>query len=113
MKNLLHPFKLTPGALIGALAVLMLLVLAACGDTAPTAAPSGGTGLATAATPADGMDMSAETATAGAQSSGDTASQPAPGSGSGSGTAVQATLRAWAIDLSTKEVPAGKVSFTV
>ncbi len=45
----------------------------------------------------------------------DAAATPGTGAGtsSGSGTAVTATLREWAIDLSQAEVPAGKVTFTV
>lgn len=42
-------------------------------------------------------------------------STPSTGQGAGSGSVVevQGTLREWAIDLSQKEVPAGKVRFTV
>jgi uncharacterized cupredoxin-like copper-binding protein len=89
-------------ALIGLLAVAMLALLAACGSTdtagqsaAPTSMPE--------MTMTTDPDVAPTTA-------------PADGGSTGTsegGTAVQATLREWAIDLSQAEVPAGKVTFTV
>jgi uncharacterized cupredoxin-like copper-binding protein len=90
-------------ALIGVLAVAMLALLAACGSTdtagqsaAPTAMPN--------------MTMTADTGAAAPTAA--SADGGSTGTTSG-GTAVQATLREWAIDLSQAEVPAGKVTFTV
>jgi plastocyanin len=90
-------------AVIGLLAVAMLVLLAACGGTdtasqssAPTAMPE--------------MTMTAATGAAAPTAAADGGST---GTNSGGGTAVQATLREWAIDLSQAEVPAGKVTFTV
>lgn len=95
--------------LLGLLGVAMLVLLAACGGTTDaTVAP------ATATTDAAMPAMTTE-AMATAPANTDTAATPDTGAGtsSGSGTAVTATLREWAIDLSQAEVPAGKVTFTV
>ena len=118
--------------LIAALAMGMMLTLAACGsgstDSAsqPTATTAA-TDTAPAVIATDTPETPAMTETTG----GSTAATQPPSDTSGSGntatatpgsqagesggivTEIQGTLREWAIDLSQKEVPAGKVRFTV
>ena len=111
---------------LGALAVGMMQTLAACGDTAATDQPA----VTTTDTPADtpaiivpstdtpATAMSSDPATP-AQPDMQSDMTPTPAvatdgnQSGGSGTAVQATLKEWAITLSQSEVPAGKVTFTV
>jgi uncharacterized cupredoxin-like copper-binding protein len=103
--------------LISALALVMLLALAACGAPAATtdqaAAPQATTAAETPAMP--GMDEATMTAPP-ASSDSNTTTAPAAtpeAAAGGSVTEVQATLREWGLDLSTKEVAAGTVRFVV
>ncbi len=78
------------------------------GGAAATTAPS--TGGAAAPTTAPGTGSTAATpATTDTTGSGSSAS----GQSAGDATVVQGTLREWAIDLSQKDAPAGKVRFVV
>src|SRR5207253_3880141 len=121
-------------ALMGTLAAIMLTALAACGSgttdsgsnppaTTATSEPTATTmasdsSAAPTDTPGNASMMSEPPTQTPASASNDVATPTqaaaAQGSGSGSGSATQinATLREWAIDLSQKEVSAGKVQFT-
>src|SRR5437868_6868239 len=121
-------------ALMGGLAAIIVVGLAACGTSAssstdPSAAgslggssvpPTGGGSAAPTNTP--GADMSTMVEPTQTQAQGSTSSNPAAtptqaaagqSQSSGSVTQINATLREWAIDLSQKQAPAGKVQFTV
>ncbi|MDQ6694241.1 MAG: hypothetical protein M3014_07445 [Chloroflexota bacterium] len=133
--------KIARTGMTAMLAGTILLGLSACGGTTDATPTSGTTGAATTATQATGTtgatdttgsaaptmspDMSAAMSpTSGA--AGAMASTPAAGgtmavvtpaaggsTGAGNATVVQGTLKEWAIDLSQKEVPAGKVRFMI
>ncbi len=96
--------------LLGLLGVAMLVLLAACGGTTDATVAPAATATTEAAMPAMTTEAMATT-----PATTDATATPGTGAGtsSGSGTAVAATLREWAIDLSQAEVPAGKVTFTV
>lgn len=81
--------------LLGVMAMLGVLALAACGGEAATSTP------APQPQPQAQATVAADTSTTDSTSSG------------GASTAVSATLREWAIDLSRSEVSAGKITFTV
>jgi uncharacterized cupredoxin-like copper-binding protein len=117
--------------LYSALAVVMLLALAACGElntTGPATDNSTGQSAAVTeptattaqpeATPTDDMgDMMTAEPTEGVPSTAEPTATPvslsADSVGSSGSTVIQATLREWAIDLSTQEVAAGKITFVV
>ena len=123
--------------LYSALAVVMLLVLVACGGlntTGPTTDNNAGQSAAITeptatvaqpeATPTATDEMGdmgdmmtaepTEDASSTAQATATTISLSADSvQEAGGGTEIQATLREWAIDLSTHEVAAGKITFVV
>jgi hypothetical protein len=122
-------------ALMGTLAAVMVTALAACGSgtdtggnptaTLPASEPTATTATTdSSAAPAptdtsgsmDGMGEAPTQMPAGTTNDLATPTQATAdgqGGGSGSETSINATLREWAIDLSQKEVAAGKIQFTV
>jgi len=108
--------------LLGALAVGLMLTLAACGGTdnsglpAVTATDTPAITVPATDTPATDMTSEAATPTQAAMQS-DVTVTPTPasatGQSSGTVTEVKGELMEWGINLSQKEVPAGKVRFTV
>jgi uncharacterized cupredoxin-like copper-binding protein len=126
--------------LVSALALVMLILLAACGQASSTGPGAGSdtgqnataTVAATATTAApepeatatatEGMDdmggvteevPTATTEAAAPEPDATATTAPDDGAAAGGGAEVQATLREWAIDLSTQEVTAGKITFVV
>jgi len=121
-------------ALIGTVATMIVAGLAGCGDTTTTTEPTATTGisgdLSTNATKTPEISSLGDPAQAITDTTNPTTSAQAPGaqvdagansgagastdsSGSTSSATINAVLKEWAIDLSQKEVAAGKVTFSV
>jgi uncharacterized cupredoxin-like copper-binding protein len=103
-----------------ALAVVMVLVLAACGTDGTTGSGTGSeTGQisvpAVEATATAAMSPQATSTAALPEAARDATATTASDAGAqaGSSTEIQATLREWAIDLSAQEAPTGKITFVV
>ena len=101
------------------LAVVMVLVLAACGTDGTSGS---GTGSDTGQISVPAVEATATAAMAPEATSTTALIEAAPGAtattasdaGAQAGsTEIQATLREWAIDLSAQEAPAGKITFVV